>query len=264
MTSRHGRALVAHASGPRRSPLRPRVLVRAAWERRREPGARAQLLLLVACAAALLGFAHVTEDYLTGDPLVRWDVHFAAWLHAHANGSLLRLFDVVTFFGSVPFLGLLTVAGAVVLVRRRAAEEAALLCVVALGIEILNALLKLAFHRPRPELTYVHLDTYSFPSGHAAGSTAIWGVLLFLLARRLARPARIACGVAWVALVVAIGFSRLYLEAHYLSDVLAGISLGAAWLAAWLLVFVTRGERSVLRRLGRLADRVGASSRRGG
>jgi undecaprenyl-diphosphatase len=98
-------------------------------------------------------------------------------------------------------------------------------------------MLKLAFHRPRPELAYLDLSTYSFPSGHAAGSAAVYGALAFLLGRRLGRGGRIACAAVFVALVCVIGFTRLYLEVHYLSDVLAGFSIGITWLAGCLFFY---------------------------
>jgi membrane-associated phospholipid phosphatase len=105
-----------------------------------------------------------------------------------------------------------------------------------------NPILKLVFHRPRPELAYVHLDTYSFPSGHGAGSAAVYALVLYLLARH-ARPRwQMFAAAGYVVLVASIGFSRLYLEVHYLSDVLAGVSLGAAWASAWLFVYEWRND----------------------
>ena len=121
-------------------------------------------------------------------------------------------------------------------------NEAVFVAVASLGIEIVNAVLKLLFHRPRPELAYVHLDTYSFPSGHAAGATAIYGVVVYLLVRDRRTSARVAAALGFIALILLVGFSRLYLEAHYLSDVLAGCSLGAAWACAALFVYETRGR----------------------
>jgi membrane-associated phospholipid phosphatase len=233
--------------------------VLSAWTRRRDPHVQLQVALALLFAAALVAFAHVTEDYLTGDPLVRWDLEFSAWLYGHSNPTLVSLFNVVTLAGNVAFLALFTVAAALYLLRRRAFNEASLLCVAALGIEVLNPILKLLFHRPRPELAYVHVDTYSFPSGHAAGASAIYGVALYLLARSVAPRWRAFCGIAYVALVAVIGFSRLYLEVHYLSDVLAGLSLGTAWAFACLFAYEARHDvvgRMVPVRWRALADRL--------
>jgi undecaprenyl-diphosphatase len=235
--------------------------VASAWTARRDPHVRLQVALALAFVAAMAAFAHVVEDYLTGDPLVRWDVELSHWLHEHSSPSLVSVSGVLTFAGNVAFLALLTAVTTLVLLRRRRLNEAAVLCAAALGVEVVNALLKLLFQRPRPELAYVHLDTYSFPSGHTAGSAAIYGVMLYLLARRAALRLQVLCAAGYVALVVGVGFSRLYLEAHYLSDVLAGASLGAACAAAYLFVYESRNDafgRLLPRRARELARRVGA------
>jgi membrane-associated phospholipid phosphatase len=212
------------------------------WSRRREPELQALAFLLLVFLGAVAAFGHIVEDYLTGDPLVRWDVEFSRWLHEHSSPTLVSVFNVFTYAGSVPVLGLLTFTVALLLLRRSRLDEAALLCVAALGIEIVNPILKIIFHRPRPQLAYVHLDTYSFPSGHAAGSAAVYALVLYLLARH-ARPRwQVFAAVGYVVLVVSVGFSRLYLEVHYLSDVLAGLSLGAAWASAWLFVYEWRHD----------------------
>jgi undecaprenyl-diphosphatase len=208
------------------------------------------------------GFAQVAEDYATGDPLVRTDLRFAAWLHDHSTSALVSAFNVVTFAGNAVVLGAVTVIVAFVLLRRRALNEAALVCLVWFGVEVLNGALKLVFQRPRPELAYVKLETYSFPSGHAAGSIAVYGLLAFLVARHRGPWVRVGSVVALVVLVGAIAFSRLYLEVHYLSDVLAGLCVGAAWLSACLLAATWFGERSVLSllpgRVRRLASKLSA------
>jgi membrane-associated phospholipid phosphatase len=226
--------------------------------------------LLVFFAAALAAFAHVVEDYLTGDPIVRWDVEFSRWLHVHSDPSLVSVMKVVTLAGNSAFLALLTLGVAAYLLRHRRINEAVLLCFAALGIEVLNAGLKLLFHRPRPEIAYVHLDTYSFPSGHAAGASAIYAVVLYLFARHAHRAWRIALSFAYVAVVATVGFSRLYLEVHFLSDVLAGVSLGAAWASACLFLLETREDiavrllprraRSLLERLAQTSAVTGPSS----
>jgi membrane-associated phospholipid phosphatase len=225
----------------------------AVSNRRHDPRFVVQVVLGLLFAGAMAAFAHVVEDYLTGDPIVRWDVEFSRWLHQHSSPALVSVFNVVTLAGTVVVLAAVTAAVALYLLRRRRLNEAALLCAAALGIEVVNSILKLVFHRPRPELAYVHLDTYSFPSGHAAGSAAIYGIVFYLLARSMATRGRALCAVAYVLLVGVIAFSRLYLEAHYLSDVLAGLSLGFAWACAWLFAYERRRDvagRLVPRRLG--------------
>jgi membrane-associated phospholipid phosphatase len=214
--------------------------------RQRDPRTVTSSWLLVLLVAALAAFAHLVEDYLTGDPIVRWDVEFARWLHEHSSGWLVDLFKIVTLAGNAAVVGVIVVAIGFVLVRRGRANDAALLVLAFGGASVVNSLLKLIFHRPRPELAFVHLDTYSFPSGHAATSSATFTVMAYLLARgRHSTKARIWIGLGAAAAIALVGFSRLYLGAHYLSDVLAGISFGVAWAAASLLAYTLWGEREL-------------------
>jgi len=167
-----------------------------------------------------------------------------------------RLAEGIAALSSEP---LVTAAVAAYFVRRGRVNEAALLCAGALGIELLNPILKLVFHRPRPELAFVHLETYSFPSGHATGSAAVYGLVLYLIARNLRHRWQIVGATAYVVLVAVIGFSRLYLEVHYLSDVLAGVCLGAAWASLCLFVYERRHDavsRALPARVTALTNRL--------
>jgi cation-transporting P-type ATPase E len=106
-------------------------------------------------------------------------------------------------------------------------------------------LLKLAFHRQRPELAFVHLETYSYPSGHAAVATATFTTLAFVLARRSGGRRTIAIAAAAITLIALVGFSRLYLGVHYMSDVMAGTSFGLAWASTCLIAYTLYGERTI-------------------
>jgi membrane-associated phospholipid phosphatase len=175
---------------------------------------------------------------------VRWDVSFARWLHMHASDPLVRVFHVITFGGNTTVLLVVVIAVGIVLLRRARPYEAAVILLALGGAAILNALLKLAFARPRPELSFVHLSTYSFPSGHAAVSTATFTVIAYLLGLRYrSLSARAAIVAGTVVAVLLVAFSRLYLGAHYLSDVLAGISLGFAWAMLCLILYTLRPKR---------------------
>jgi undecaprenyl-diphosphatase len=114
------------------------------------------------------------------------------------------------------------------------------------GAMLLNLVLKSAFERLRPrfENPVLFLETYSFPSGHTAASVAFYGVLAAFLVSRFHDPRRRAASVvgaiAGVALVAA---SRVYLGAHYLSDVLAAICSSTVW-----VVLCLAGGHAVVRR----------------
>ena len=101
-----------------------------------------------------------------------------------------------------------------------------------LGNALLIYLLKNFFVRERPahDNGLVSADSWSFPSGHAAGSMVVYGMLAYLLLRESRRPWHpLIFGLA-VSLIVGIGFSRVVLHVHYLSDVLAGYASGLLWL----------------------------------
>jgi membrane-associated phospholipid phosphatase len=208
------------------------------------PQQRRLAFALTAAVLAAIAFARIAEDYLTNDPLARWDVSFARWLAGERTTAGIDGFRVVTFFGSAAALLTVTAVVCIALYRRGRRVEAALLPVVFVGAELLNLVLKLSFHRARPEVAFVHLDTYSFPSGHAMVSTAVYGALAYLAWSRLrTRRRRLTLVAGTVILVALIDFSRIYLGVHYLSDVLAGTAGGAFWLAISIALLTIYGER---------------------
>jgi undecaprenyl-diphosphatase len=244
------RAAAAYASRVdgrhiRGTALRVLRTVEAVW---REPRQRRLVLAIAAAVFSALAFARIAEDYLTNDPLARWDVRFAQWLSGHRSGVGTDFFRVFTDIGSPAGALAIGTVACLVLYRRRHLIDAALIPVVFVGAELLNLMLKLAFHRPRPEVAFVHLETYSFPSGHAMVSTAVYGALAYLAWSRLrTRRARVVLLTGTAALLSLICFSRLYLGAHYLSDVLAGAAGGAFWLAVAIALQAAYGERFATR-----------------
>lgn len=104
-----------------------------------------------------------------------------------------------------------------------------------------NSLLKHFIHRTRPDTLYVsemYFKTSSFPSGHAFGVTVICGLLLYLSLKYIAEPWGIAIAISLGAFILLVGISRIYLGAHYPTDVIAGWMLGG--IAAWLIIVIGR------------------------
>ncbi|MEX0850115.1 MAG: phosphatase PAP2 family protein, partial [Gaiellaceae bacterium] len=130
----------------------------------------------------------------------------------------------------------------VLLVAKRRAADALWAAATLAGIYlVVTPVLKEVFDRPRPDVgSAVPLPfSDSFPSGHSSGAVVMFGVLALLSAEWWSeRTRQLWAGAAFVAL--AIGASRVVLNVHHVSDVLAGFSLGLVWLAAMLLV---RGSR---------------------
>jgi membrane-associated phospholipid phosphatase len=188
---------------------------------------------VVLCSAAL--FALLAADVLRLGPLARMDpevVRLVAAQRVAWLDSVMRVIGVV--HGTLPVLAA-TALIAWTLWRRGERSRAVLLAAVPTGMA-LNRLLKQLFARTRPDFDpLVQLETFSFPSGHAAAATLFYGCLcLLLLQRRPVTGARLAAVAAAVGMLVVVCFGRVYLGVHYPSDVLAGASVGCAWLAIWL------------------------------
>ena len=187
----------------------------------------------LALAHSVLAFAVLAEAYAVGSPVVRLDAWLANALHANVVPSATTAFTAVTTLGSTVVLGLLAALVAAVLLRSRRGRGAALVVVVFLGAQLITWILKAMFERPRPSFDdpVATAGWFSFPSGHALSSIAVYGAIAYVLIGALgSHRARMAVPAAAALLVATIGFSRLYLGVHYLTDVLAGYSAGLAWL----------------------------------
>lgn len=204
---------------------------------------RALALALVLLFASLWAFGALTEDVATGDPIVRLDQQVADWLHSHRSDWLTPLMRAVTTLGSAWVLVPLALGTIAYLVARSSRRSAGLVALAIVGGEVLTLGLKAGFERRRPFFAdpLASESSPSFPSGHATVSLAVYGVLAYLASRRLGNSAagRVVLAGA-VALVLTIGFSRLYLGVHFLSDVLAGLSAGLAWLVLCVLAVDVR------------------------
>jgi membrane-associated phospholipid phosphatase len=171
------------------------------------------------------------------------DQRFADWLHLHATENRTDLFTAITRLGNVSTLLVVVGFTAVWLWVRRRFQELTLLIAAFVGAEILTVGLKLGFRRERPFFAdpLASESSYSFPSGHSSVSLAVYGTIGFILARHLGdRRAQIGALVAAALLIVLIGFSRLYLGVHFLTDVIAGFSLGLAWVAGCVVALHLR------------------------
>ncbi len=216
-------------------------------------GARAAL---AAVALALVAVSGALTLLLVEDkwaPLVRAD-----------NGARDRLHDfVLTHTVFVGVMQLISDSGSAVawlivlafvvfwLLWRRLPRLALFVVITAAGSSLLNTVVKTAVHRPRPVLIHpvAHEPGLSFPSGHAQAAMVGYAVLLIVFLPILQGVWRRVAVTFAVLMVLAIGFSRIALGVHYLSDVVGGYVLGAAWVAAMAAVFnalrVDRGRWQV-------------------
>lgn len=218
-----------------------------------EHPAASGVLISTACSCL---FVALSVGVLNGGSLVRFDHSTADALHASEMPGLTDTFHIISALGSLEGLVLVSVLVAVALLVWRCWALLAAWLVAVLGGEALNLLLKDFFARPRPqfESPLVVETSHSYPSGQAMESLVVYGMLAYFAVLASGGRGKRAVSVGGAAVLVSlIGFSRLYLGAHYFSDIAGGFAAGAAWLSAvitgreamrWREVASRRGQTS--------------------
>jgi undecaprenyl-diphosphatase len=191
------------------------------------------VLAVVVYAAMWLGYRH------------GWD-----WLGSADTSSLQALYDVgvkhppwVRFWdvvctvlspGAFRMLGVVAV---VVALTRRLVREALFLVATTEFNELITHVAKHLVHRPRPATPLVHASSSSFPSGHALGAMTVVLALLTVLFPILGRSMRVVAVAAGALIVVSVGFGRVALNVHHVSDVVAGWALGYLYFLVCAVAF---------------------------
>jgi undecaprenyl-diphosphatase len=176
------------------------------------------------------------------------DHGIAIWFHQRLTPAFVAILHVFTEFGSGEWIGIVLSAVVLFFVWKRWWPSLVTLIIAVPGGMLLNEWLKIVVHRPRPFITgpFVDWSGYSFVSGHAIGATLLYGqLLLFLLPVLKGRQLRTACVFTAVSLVVLVGFSRIALGAHFLTDVLGAIIFGIIWLMLCMRVGKSIQRRTV-------------------
>ena len=162
------------------------------------------------------------------------DVAAANWLEALHTDFAEIGFTWISWLGDTALAGLL-LAAVVILLYRGRRIAAATVTLASIGAPLIDIALKPIFHRGRPDyaIELITGPTWSFPSGHAMSSLVGFGIVAYFRLEHERDPRRRLLILVSTCLVVgAVGFSRLYLGVHYLSDVAGGWLAGAVWLVA--------------------------------
>lgn len=198
----------------------------------------AALVSLAVAVFALLLFSWIATEVREGDT-ARFDLSVRMWIHQFFSPALTRRMVLISEFGAkILLIAFLTALIAFLVLRWHRA--AVWLVVTMVGALILDISLKYGFHRARPTPFYGPLPhTYSFPSGHALFSFCFYGALAGLVNDRVRSLwLRILVWIVAALLILAIGFSRIYLGVHHPSDVIAGYLAAALWVSA--MIFLDR------------------------
>ena len=193
-------------------------------------------------------FKAPTAILALANPFQSTDQGIATWFHERLTPAFASVLHTLTEFGSGKSIGIVVFALVLYFVWKRWWPSLVTLLVAVPCGMLLNEWLKLAVHRQRPfvEGAFVDWSGYSFASGHTIGATLLYGqLLLFVLPLLKTRHLRLLCIFSAASLVLLVGFTRIALGAHFLTDVLAAMFFGIIWLMLCTVLGKSVRRRSV-------------------
>lgn len=169
----------------------------------------------------------ITNKYLTIDDQVH------SFIRNSANNNMDKVMKVFTFFGSGTFIVLLTLILLIVYLVKHKKNKAYIVGGAIALSTIVNNIIKLIIRRPRPEYITVVEKSFSYPSGHVMAATTLYGVIIYLISKSdLKKSLKTLYSILLVILIILVGVSRIYLGAHYFSDVFGAMILSTSLLIA--------------------------------
>lgn len=201
------------------------------------------------------GFIDLAEMVHENSPALRQiDTKAHDWAVQRRTADATTFFDAMTTIGGPVGIGLLAGISFIALLLRRHFHRAAYLLLTAGGGGLLDWELKRYFARARPDIAAMlrQAHGYSFPSGHAMGSTVVFAALGYVAFRILERWRWKAAALALAfTLIIAVALSRVYLGVHWISDVGAGIVCGLLWVTVTTVAYETYRRIHLIRSMAR-------------
>jgi len=186
---------------------------------------------LVFLILALFSFGEIIEDLMDKETLFYLDFRVQGFIEKLISPQVTRLMVGMTNLGGVYLIVIVSITMALFLLYKRYWWDLFTFFLVAGGGETILIILKLLFHRPRPTAQLVTVHGYSFPSGHAFAAMIAYGFLIHITWKLIRSEAlRFLIFSLSIFLVLFVGISRIYLNVHWLTDVLGGYVSGFIWL----------------------------------
>ncbi len=189
--------------------------------------------LVVLFCVLLFTFLGITEDVITSGPIVQFDIIVAHLFSYNRDPYIIQFFLLVTMLGKAT----ITIPGALLfssyLYVRKKSRYILPLIITMVGSSLTVTVVKLLVHRPRPgaDIAYYLENSFSFPSGHASISVALYGFVAYYFIGQVSSVSKkVSIALLALLVIILIGFSRIYLGVHYVSDVLVGYIVGTLWL----------------------------------
>ncbi len=212
------------------------------WARRLDPQAATGLVLSVALGVIVIGgvlLAALTFLVRSHSEVVRVDSSVAQWGHDHASAFATDVLDAITHVGEpTVVIALAVIVGVVETIRTRSRWVIPFMALVVAGNGIITTTVKHLADRARPTLNPIaHTLGPSFPSCHSSWSAAFFAATALLVMRGRNRRTQAMIAGLCTAAAVTIAATRVLLGVHWLSDVIAGLALGAAWFCVCAIAF---------------------------
>ena len=195
------------------------------------------LVGMVLAAVFTFSFTEIAEGIAESE-VKAFDSAVIDFLKGIESATLDQIMFYITEMGSVWFISLISVGMLLYLWFAKKDKPGILFFIIAVGGGgLLTQILKYYYQRGRPSINpEIDAVGFSFPSGHSLGSLIFYGFLIYLLAKsQQPKTVKNIFGVTGVVIILLIGISRIYLGAHFPSDVVAGFLGGAMWLMLSLL-----------------------------
>ena len=185
---------------------------------------------IVSCLLIIYVVAQISDEVLDREAFA-FDKSILLGIHAFTNPTLDRIMHFITGFNNPDFVSIVAGIAFVLLLIKRCYPEAKIFVIDCAGGVVLSYGLKSVFGKARPDLWQSAIEevSFSYPSGHALGSTVLYGFLAYLFATRFPQYSWLIYLLA-VSLILAIGLSRLYLGVHWPTDIIGGYGIGFLWL----------------------------------
>ena len=189
-----------------------------------------------AIAWLVVGLANMMPDK---SMIAEMDDSVTNWFTLHGTDNGDTIFKAISLLGG-PLLIVIMLAVAAMYATRRDWFRFALIAITCGGGVFLNAVLRATFTMARPLDATAFTSaaqSWNFPSGHAMNALICYGIIAYLVASRRETSAQVGIAVAAAALIVLVGFTRIYLGVHFLSDVVTGYAAGAVWLLVCIMAY---------------------------